>query len=180
MTRKPLDEADRALFLEAIGSVTRIESPFAEPERKSVRPVPKQRLLDERRVTEELMVPLPEHMDPDAAEPLRYLKDGYSPKLLGKLGRGQFSVRDQIDLHQMTQKEAAEALRIFLGSCVQNDLLCVKIIHGKGMRSKRSGPVLKMLTDRLLRQRGDVIAFRSARHNDGGAGAVIVLLKARK
>jgi DNA-nicking Smr family endonuclease len=37
--------------------------------------------------------------------------------------------------------------------------------------------VLKRLVDRLLRRRGDVVAFRSARAVDGGSGALIVLLR---
>lgn len=170
---------DAELFRAAIGEVARVHSDLIEPERKPVRPHPRQRLLDEQRVTEELLKPLPELFDPDAAEPLRYLKQGHSPKLLQKLGRGQFSVRDQIDLHQMTQREAKLAIQMFLNDCVAADKLCVKIIHGKGMRSKGEGPVLKLLTDKLLRQRGDVLAYRSARYNDGGSGAVIVLLKGR-
>lgn len=179
MKRRDVSDADRTLFLESIGEVQRVHSDLAEPEAKPIRPHPRQRLLDEQRVTEELLLPLPESLDPDAAEPLRYLKDGYAPKLLSKLGRGQFSVRDTIDLHSMTQVEARLAIRDFLNENIDAGRLCVKIIHGKGMRSKGEGPVLKGLTDRMLRQRGDVIAFRSARHNDGGSGAVIVLLKGR-
>jgi len=179
MTKQSVSDQDRALFLESIGDVQRVHTDLTEPERKPVRPHPRQRLLDEKRVTEELLLPLSEQFDPDAAEPLRYLKNGHSPKLLMKLGRGQFSVRDQIDLHQMTQAEARVVIHEFLNACIDADLLCVKIIHGKGMRSKGEGPVLKMLTDRLLRQRGDVLAYRSARYNDGGSGAVIVLLKGR-
>jgi DNA-nicking Smr family endonuclease len=38
---------------------------------------------------------------------------------------------------------------------------CVRIIHGKGLRSE-GAPVLKMLVDRVLRLRGDVLAFASA------------------
>lgn len=180
MSKHRVTDADRELFLNAIGEVSRISSDLVEPDKKRTPPLPRQRLLDEQQVTRELLLPLPQHTDPDAAEPLRYLRDGYSPKLLSKLGRGQFSVRDQIDLHQMTQSEAREAIRLFLKECLDRDLLCVKIIHGKGMRSKGDGPVLKGLTDGLLRQNGDVIAFRSARHNDGGSGAVIVLLKGRR
>jgi DNA-nicking Smr family endonuclease len=45
------------------------------------------------------------------------------------------------------------------------------------LRSKAAGPVLKALTDRLLRRRDDVIAFASARPMQGGTGAVVVLLK---
>jgi DNA-nicking Smr family endonuclease len=53
----------------------------------------------------------------------------------------------------------------------------VRIVHGKGLRSRATGPVLKALTDRLLRRRDDVIAFASARPALGGTGAVVVLLK---
>jgi len=53
----------------------------------------------------------------------------------------------------------------------------VKIIHGKGLRSRAQGPVLKRLVDGLLRRRGDVLAFASAPAAEGGTGAVIVLLR---
>ena len=42
------------------------------------------------------------------------------------------------------------------------------------------GPVLKGLTNSLLRRRKAVLAFTSARPNDGGTGAVYVLLKKLK
>ena len=40
-------------------------------------------------------------------------------------------------------------------------------------------PVLKVLVDRVLRLRGDVLAFASAPAAQGGAGAVLVLLDTR-
>ena len=171
------DVSDRDLFLDAIGSVRRIATDRQDVRGPAPKPIPVQSRLDDLAVTRELMRPLPSSLDPDAAEPLRYLKDGIAPKLLLKLGRGQFSVRDELDLHQMTAAVAKDAISRFLAECKGRGHLCVKIIHGKGLRSKHDGPVLKGLTDRLLRLRGDVLAFRSARYNDGGSGAVIVLLK---
>jgi len=168
---------DGDLFREAIGNVRRIETDRFDARAPAPKPIPVQSRLDDLAVTRELLRPLPSSLDPDAAEPLRYLKDGLAPRLLLKLGRGQYSVRDELDLHQMTAAVAKDAIARFLAECKARDLLCVKIIHGKGLRSKHAGPVLKGLTDRLLRQRGDVLAFRSARYNDGGSGAVIVLLK---
>jgi DNA-nicking Smr family endonuclease len=173
----PLAAEDRALFLDAIGAVRRIETDRHDARAPAPRPEPVQSRRDDARVIEELLRPLPSSLDPDAAEPLRYLKEGLAPRILLKLGRGQYSVRDEIDLHQMTALVAKDAIARFLGECKARGHLCVKIIHGKGLRSKNEGPVLKALTDRLLRQRGDVLAFRSARWNDGGSGAVIVLLK---
>ncbi len=181
MARPPrITESDRSLFHEAIGSVRRIESDLADLGKQPPRPDPAQTRRDNERVTQELMQPLPDSLDPDAAEPLRYLKDGLDPRLLQKLGRGQYSVRDEFDLHQMTADIAKRAIHDFLKECLDNDRLCVKIITGKGMRSDARGPVLKGLTDRILRQRNDVLAFRSARYNDGGSGAVIVLLRGRR
>ncbi|MBK6728095.1 MAG: Smr/MutS family protein [Xanthomonadales bacterium] len=173
----PVAADDRALFLEAIGSVRRIESDRQDTRAPAPAAEPVQSRRDDARVMEELLRPLPSSLDPDAAEPLRYLKNGIAPRILLKLGRGQYSVRDELDLHQMTAAVAREAIARFLGECKARDFLCVKIIHGKGLRSRHDGPVLKALTDRLLRQRGDVLAFRSARFNDGGSGAVVVLLK---
>lgn len=181
MTRRstPSPE-DRALFLEAIGEVHVVHADHSDIRPPPPRPDPAQTRRDDENVRKELMHHLPQSLDPDAAEPLRYLKNGLHPKLLLKLGRGQFSVRDELDLHQMTADVAKRAIQIFLAECLAQDRLCVKIITGKGMRSKGDGPVLKGLTDRLLRLRKDVLAFRSARYNDGGSGAVIVLLQGRK
>ena len=171
---------DRSLFLEAIGAVRRIETDRLDTRAPGPKPEPVQSRRDDARVIEELLRPLPSSLDPDAAEPLRYLKNGIAPRVLLKLGRGQYSVRDELDLHQMTAVVDKDAISRFLAECKSRDFLCVKIIHGKGLRSKHDGPVLKSLTDRLLRQRGDVLAFRSARWNDGGSGAVIVLLKGNR
>lgn len=173
----PVATEDHALFLDAIGAVRRIETDRHDARAPAPRPEPVQSRRDDARVMDELLRPLPSALDPDAAEPLRHLKNGIAPRVLLKLGRGQYSVRDQIDLHQMTAAVAKDAISRFLAECKARDVLCVKIIHGKGLRSKNDGPVLKALTDRVLRQRGDVLAFRSARWNDGGSGAVIVLLK---
>jgi DNA-nicking Smr family endonuclease len=178
--KPPLSDDDRSLFHDAIGEVRRIHTDRTDVRPAPPRPDPAQTRRDDQRVTEELMRPLPESLDPDAAEPMRYLKNGLHPRLLLKLGRGEYSVRDQIDLHQMTADIAKRAIHDFLNECIDADRLCVKIITGKGMRSKGDGPVLKGLTDRLLRQRNDVLAFRSARYNDGGSGAVIVLLRGKR
>jgi DNA-nicking Smr family endonuclease len=53
----------------------------------------------------------------------------------------------------------------------------VRIIHGKGLSSAGKLPVLKGKVDAWLRQMDAVLAFCSARRNDGGTGALYVLLK---
>ncbi|MGD9582849.1 MAG: Smr/MutS family protein [Lysobacterales bacterium] len=175
-SRPAPDAEDIALFQDAVGPVRRIQHERVALRRPAPPPLPTQTRRDAEQVRRELLLPLPESLDPDAAEPLRYLRDGLNPRLLQQIGRGQFSVQDQIDLHQMTGAEARLVIKQFLDQAIDHGRLCVKIVHGKGRHSSPEGPVLKRLTDRLLRQRRDVLAFRSARANDGGSGAVIVLL----
>jgi DNA-nicking Smr family endonuclease len=96
---------------------------------------------------------------------------------LRKLRRGQFAVEAEIDLHGMTRHAAHAALRQFLNDCVLRRLHCVRVIHGKGLRSGPAGPVLKEGVDHWLRKLDNVAAFASARPVDGGTGALYVLLR---
>ncbi|HMH19585.1 MAG TPA: Smr/MutS family protein, partial [Burkholderiales bacterium] len=51
-------------------------------------------------------------------------------------------------------------------------------VHGKGLRSPRREPVLKGKVQQWLAQRDEVLAFCQAPGNQGGSGALLVLLKA--
>ncbi len=171
---------DTRLFREAIGEVRRMEAEPSPP--RSPRPEPRARMFeaDEAAVPGEL---LDMAFDPallEVGEELGFLQDGYPPKLLKQLKRGQFSVQDDLDLHHMNAAAAQASIADFLAEAKERGLRCVRIVHGKGLRSKSAGPVLKALTDRLLRRRADVIAFASARPAQGGTGAVVVLLTARR
>jgi DNA-nicking Smr family endonuclease len=176
--QKPvISDDDLRLFAQAVGPVRPIAGGERVIARRRPAPEPKQSQLDEARVSTEL---LRSAIDPgviEVGEELSYLKSGLSPRLLQKLKRGHFSIADEIDLHQMTAAVARTAVKQFLDANRRADRLCVKIIHGKGLRSRAEGPVLKRLVDGLLRQRGDVLAFASAKPADGGTGAVIVLLR---
>jgi DNA-nicking Smr family endonuclease len=168
---------DLRLFAEAVGPVRRIRSQAPASERPRPAPEPKQFLLDEARVTDELMHSAIDPADVEVGEELSYLKDGHSPQVLRRLKRGHYSIADEIDLHQMTTIVARAAVKEFLDASRRYGRLCVKIIHGKGLRSRAEGPVVKRLVDGLLRRRADVLAFASAKPAEGGTGAVIVLLK---
>lgn len=177
-TPSPISDEDRRLFREAIGEVTLIEPVQAAPAAKKPAPYPHMLEADEAAVPSEL---LDLSFDPatlEIGEELSFLRDGYPPKLLRHLKRGQFSVQDEIDLHQMNAAAAQATIIMFLAEARRDGFRCVRIVHGKGLRSRASGPVLKGLTDRMLRRRDDVIAFASARPAQGGTGAVVVLLKA--
>ncbi len=116
---------------------------------------------------------------PDVAEQLGFVRVGCAPKLLRQLQRGHFRVQGDLDLHQMRTATAHTNFIAFLTYAQQRGWRCVRIVHGKGLRSGVRGPVLKKLTDRLLRESSDVLAFASAPPALGGTGAVLVLLRAR-
>jgi DNA-nicking Smr family endonuclease len=172
----PISPEDRALFREAIGEVAPVASDRVVPDRPKPAPKPRQRMRDDEAVVAELAQVSIAELEAAQDEPLAYVRGGHNPRLLRRLGRGEFSTRAEIDLHGLTVAAAQAALSRFLNECRARGVLCVRIIHGKGLNSPE-GPVLKRLTDRVLRHRGDVIAFRAARPNDGGGGAAIVLLK---
>ena len=93
-----------------------------------------------------------------------------------RLRRGQIAIEAEIDLHGLTRHAAHDALREFLRDCVRRDLRCVRVIHGKGLRSGPGGPVLKHVAEHWLQHVENVLAYVAARPADGGGGAVYVLL----
>ena len=54
---------------------------------------------------------------------------------------------------------------------------CVRVVHGKGLGSPGKTPVLKGKVQSWLIQKNEVLAFVQARGDEGGAGALVVLLK---
>jgi DNA-nicking Smr family endonuclease len=171
-------EDDSELFRDAVGKVRPV-SRGAEAEREKSRPAPLPRQFerDEAAVRDEL---LSGPIDPACVEmgdEILYLKPGNPERLLKRLRRGQFSIRSEIDLHQMTVAVARKAINQFLDEAIRHREFCVRIVHGKGLRSAARGPVVKRMTEQLLRRRDDVIAFASALPAQGGTGAVLVLLR---
>lgn len=107
---------------------------------------------------------------------------GFSRKLMRRLKRGEFPVQDHIDLHGLTKQEAKEAVKDFLLRSHKRGLRCVLIVHGRGLNSPDSFPVLKEGLPVWLGRgsvRKIVLAFATARPYDGGTGAIYVLLRNR-
>ena len=109
-------------------------------------------------------------------EELVYRASGVQPNVLRRLRRGEYRIEREIDLHGLTVGEAKHALREFLIEALERRVRCVRIVHGKGLRSGNRGPVLKGAVAGVLRRTGAVLAYVSARPADGGTGAIYVLL----
>lgn len=105
--------------------------------------------------------------------------EGINPVSLDKLRAGEFSVEKTLDLHGYRSDEACELFEAFIKGAIKEGAHCVRVVHGRGLKSK-DAPVLKThLKKWIVRamHRKWVVAFSSAQMRDGGPGATYILLK---
>ena len=175
-------QRERDLFARSVGPVV----PLQPPARAAIilprpHPEPRQRLRDEAAVLAES---ISDEFDVESLletdEALSFRRRGIGPEVVRKLRRGVWAIQAQLDLHGARRDEARERLAAFLREAVRGGLRCVRVIHGKGNGSPGREPVLKGKVRSWLVQKNEVIAFTQARAQDGGHGALIVLLKPSK
>jgi DNA-nicking Smr family endonuclease len=178
---KPDSAADDAAFREAMRDVTPLSASAAR-----IAPAPRKlrraaRVVASSGIDLEAAMPLiatEGGADVSPEEVLSHRRPGVRDQALRRLRRGLIPVQAQLDLHGLTQSVARSLTAQFIDSSRQSGLRCVRIIHGKGMRSGTRGAILKSALNGWLRRHPDVMAFASARPIDGGTGAAYVLLRA--
>jgi DNA-nicking Smr family endonuclease len=179
--QEALAQREANLFRQSIGGVAPLRSHGKavhlppQPE-----PIARQHLADEQAALAQSLsdeFSIESLLETD--EGLSYARTGIGQETVRKLRRGHWVTQAQLDLHGMRTDEAREALAEFLRSATKRGLRCVRVIHGKGLGSVNREPVLKKKVRNWLVQKEEVLAFCQARAADGGAGAVMVLLKAQ-
>lgn len=180
LRREKQAEVDADLFRRSIGDVAPL-APADKIVAVAPRPLPvaKQHMADEQAALQESLsdeFSVETLLDTDEA--LSFARNGIGPDTLRKLRRGHWVIQSQLDLHGLRTEEAREALAEFLRNAGKRGVRCVRVIHGKGLGSINKEPVLKNKVRNWLVQKEEVIAFCQARAADGGAGALVVLLKA--
>ena len=174
-------ESDEALaFRDAVRDVRPLPPPNRVPPYRSAPSTrPMQRLADEQAVLDELSrLALADSDDIEIEDDSLYLRPGLPRDILRKLRRSHWVIQQDLDLHGLTGDEAALECARFLSACKRAGMRCVRIVHGKGLRSKGREPVLKGRIRRFLTRRDEVLAFVEPRAIHGGGGAVLVLLDA--
>ncbi|MHB8741953.1 MAG: Smr/MutS family protein [Sulfuricaulis sp.] len=171
------DDDEQGLFRKSVGKIRPVKQDKIHPHRQPRKPIPVQTLRDQREVMNSLLSDEYEPVDIETGEELLYARPGLQHSVIRKLRRGQYTIEAELDLHGATVLQAREAVNVFLNKVQEQDKRVVRIIHGKGKSSEGKLPVLKGKVNSWLRQKGEVLAFCSARPNDGGTGAVYVLLK---
>lgn len=172
-------ETDSELFKRAVADSIPLRQDRIMPHRPRTKPRPNQSRADERRVIQHLLTDALEPSEIETGDELTFIRSGVQKAVLRRLRRGDYIVEAELDLHGRTVPEARQALVQFLRNAQKRGLRCVRVIHGKGLRSPKQLPVLKTKTDLWLSKREEILAYCSARPVDGGTGAIYVLLKKR-
>ncbi|QCB44694.1 Smr/MutS family protein [Hydrogenophaga sp. PAMC20947] len=173
------EDHERRLFELAVGPVQPlIVAQRVKHATTPVEPEPLQRMADEQSVMREALsddfdVETLLHTD----ELLSYRTPGLGFDVVRKLREGRWSIQRHIDLHGLRTDEAREALGRFIRETHAQGLRCIRVVHGKGLGSPGRTPVLKGRVLRWLVQKQEVLAFVQARPAEGGAGALVVLLR---
>ena len=171
--------ADENLFMRAIGTTKPLRrNPSVPLAPEPPAPIPVQHQLDEQRVLRES---LSDEFDVttllDVDDAMSFRRPGIGTDVTARLRKGEWAIQGQVDLHGLRSDEAREALGGFIRTAYKQGLRCVRVVHGKGLGSPGKQPVLKTKTQRWLIQKNEVLAFVQARGDEGGAGALVVLLK---
>lgn len=106
-----------------------------------------------------------------------FVRDGVNPELGRKLRRGDWPVVATVDLHGLRRDAARDALVAFVAQAVRKGWRCIRVVHGQGHGSADKQPVLKQLVRSWLAQHDAVLAFVETDADEGGAGALKVLLQ---
>ncbi len=170
-----------ALFRDAMAGVAPIFSDRIQPTPPTPPPIPRQHNIDECAALNE-SIACPDLLDLhlEGGDEAAWSCTGIDRRVLRDLRRGKWVTQAHLDLHGCDRHLARSELAAFLGECMAHSNRCVRIVHGKGLRSPGREPVLKRLVLGWLTQRSEVLAFCQARAAEGGAGAVIVLLRSAR
>jgi DNA-nicking Smr family endonuclease len=172
-------EAESNLFARAVGAVQRLpEHDLVKLNGPSPAPVAHQRQKDNEAVLRDC---LSDEFDAstllDTDDALSFRRPGIGRDVIHKLRKGDWSIQREIDLHGLRSDEARVALADFIRLAHRQGLRCLRVVHGKGLGSPGKTPVLKSKVHSWLVQKNQVMAFVQAKPAEGGAGALLVLLK---
>ncbi len=152
---------------------------YIEPPRPAA--IARQRQLDENAALHDSL-----HTSPsidlwlEGGDEPTFLRSGLPRSVLRDLRRGRWVKQGEIDLHGANRQQAHQMLSAFLVGALKRELRCLRVIHGKGLRSPGREPVLKRYVQAWLIRHSEVLAYCQARGSEGGSGALVVLLRASR
>ncbi|AEF22639.1 MULTISPECIES: Smr/MutS family protein [Pseudomonas] len=116
-------------------------------------------------------------IDVGAEDALFWAGNGVQDGQMRKLKLGQIPFDGSLDLHGMSVEKARDTLWEFLAEATKLEIRCVRVTHGKAVRTDGRKPMIKSHVNTWLRQHPQVLGFASCVAKHGGTGAVYVMLK---
>lgn len=180
-TTAPAGSSEEQALARAFQGVKPIQTDRVVQESPKPRPQPIQHERDEQAaLAESIYAPTPLDLVLEGGDELHYLREGMPRNLLRDLRRGRWVVEAELDLHGANRDQARDLLAAAFAQWRKQDIRCVRIIHGKGLGSPGREPILKKLVAGWLTNYADVLAYAQARVHDGGAGALLVLMRSSR
>lgn len=171
---------EHALFKQALQGVTALQQHNMAVIEKPKRVKPDAKILAKRASAEGPMATEQTELsdtqamlNPVASQAkLSYRIGTLQHKVFEDLKAGNIRWFEAVDLHGCTIEDARQAVLQIIQIAKDENQNVLKIVHGKGPEA-----ILKTYVNGWLRQHRDVLAFVSAPENQGGTGAVLVLIK---
>ena len=107
---------------------------------------------------------------------LEFKRDGVQNGVYRNLRLGKYQIDARLDLHNMTVEQARAAVFQFVTDCMNYDIRCALITHGKS-EGREKPALLKSCVAHWLPQLDNVMAFHSAQKRHGASGATYILLR---
>lgn len=170
------NDDERDLFRRQMADVIRQQIDVVSPDRPRPSPVPHQSRRDEQAVMADLANGVIDWSEIETGDELLFHQPGIQRRVIRKMRRGGYAVTAELDLHGCTVEQARGRLDEFLHHLDRSRQTCVRVVHGKGLRSPGGRPVLRNKVAVWLARRRDVLGYCSAPAHDGGLGALYVLL----
>lgn len=118
-----------------------------------------------------------EYIEPvDPLAVIEFKHDGVQTGVYRNLRLGKYQIDARLDLHHMTIDQARNAVFQFIKDCMNHDIRCALITHGKG-EGRNLPAQLKSCIAHWLPQFPEILAFHSAQKQHGWVGATYVLLR---
>lgn len=181
-SNKSYEKTDEEIFQEAMADVKEIkefrEIPLNKVKKNISIKIQKDNSLDilKEIISGKRKIPLS-----NTPEYIEWVHPDVRKDITEMLHNGKFSIQDYIDLHGLTLIEAEKAFTQFIKNSIKKNIFCVKVIHGRGLRSPK-GPVLKHAVIKWLHEKFSkwLLAYATAKDCDGGLGATYIILKNNK
>ncbi|MGI2258334.1 DNA endonuclease SmrA [Shewanella sp. GXUN23E] len=109
-------------------------------------------------------------------DPLSFKRQGVQEQVFKNLRLGKYKHPTLLDLRAMKLRDARETLVRGLLAAFEREERCVLLIHGKGAGNRPFPALIKSAVNNWLPQLDEVMAFHSAIKEEGGNGALYVML----